>query len=102
MAQGSVNAPGVSGLELQEVIDAIEQLRDEIFSGEITTPLLCSDGTPLCTSDGEPIFARRVLMKRQDLDMLEARLNAVADSIDTKISAHNAAVESHPRHLVVR
>lgn len=102
MAYGSVNVPGVSGLELQAVIAMVERLADEIVAGEVTTPLLCHDGTPLLTHDGEPILARRTLVTRQDIDALAERINAVGASIDTKISAHNAAVESHPRHLAVR
>lgn len=102
MAYGSVNVPGVSGLELQAVIQSIADFKNEIFAGEVTTPIETHDGRVLTTQDGEQILACKPLITRKDTAALEAQINALASSIDKKISAHNVSEFSHPTHLSVR
>ena len=91
---GGGNVAGPSGLELQAVIQSIADFKNEIFAGEVTTPIE--------THDGEQILACKPLITRKDTAALEAQINALASSIDKKISAHNVSEFSHPTHLSVR
>ena len=99
---GGGNVAGPSGLELQAVIQSIEDFKNEIFAGEVTTPIETHDGRVLTTQDGEQILACKPLITRKDAAALEAQINALASSIDKKISAHNVSEFSHPTHLSVR
>ena len=99
---GGGNVAGPSGLELQAVIQSIYEFKKEIISGEFTTPIETHDGRVLTTQDGEQILACKPLITRKDTAALEAQINALASSIDKKISAHNVSEFSHPTHLSVR
>ena len=99
---GGGNVAGPSGLELQAVIQLIADFKNEIFAGEVTTPIATHDGRVLTTQDGEQILACKPLITRKDTAALEAQINAVSSSIDKKISAHNVSEFSHPTHLSVR
>lgn len=54
MAFGSVNVPTTPDA-------ALEQLKADIVSGEISVPLCDDTGTELCTEEGEVLFACRKL-----------------------------------------
>ncbi len=99
---GGGNVAGPSGLELQAVIQSIADFKNEIFAGEVTTPIATHDGRVLTIQDGEQILACKPLITRKDTAALEAQINALASSIDKKISAHNVSEFSHPTHLSVR
>ena len=49
---GGGNVAGPSGLELQAVIQSIADFKNEIFAGEVTTPIETHDGRVLTTQDG--------------------------------------------------
>ena len=99
---GGGNVAGPAGLELQAVSQSIADFKNEIFAGEVTTPLATHDDRVLTTQDGEQMLACKPLTTRKDTAALEAQINALASSIDKKISAHNVSEFSHPTHLSVR
>lgn len=58
---GGGNVAGPSGLELQAVIQSIADFKNEIFAGEVTTPIETHDGRVLTIQDGEQILACKPL-----------------------------------------
>ncbi len=98
---GSVNVPGASVLEVRAVLDAIDRLVTQLVAGEVTTPVVCQDGTAVTTHDGIPILARRTLVTRQDTGELLRAVETVSKGVDAKISAHNVSDAAHPAHISV-
>ena len=129
MAHGGANVPGVSGMELQAVMDAIDELRNGIITGEVSAPLTTQDGTPLIDENGNALMASRRFITQSVLDQLAAQMQAeikqqigaVAEQaaaqvtvsaqtltakletlMDDKINAHDRSDAAHPTHISVQ
>ena len=63
---GGGNVAGPSGLELQAVIQSIADFKNEIFAGEVTTPIETHDGRVLTIQDGAALQAVRKIRKGSD------------------------------------
>lgn len=78
--RGSVNVPGISRPELDL---AIEELKAEMMSGELTVPLATTNGETILTAGGEEIIAVQVIAAASVESKIAAAVSAVADRIDT-------------------
>jgi hypothetical protein len=103
MGFGSVNVPGVSEAEFEEVrqeakntASAIENLRAELVSGKVSAALDTDDGVPILTTDGEELRAVRTLASSDTVAELvstvtaltecESRTKAVVDTLNANFT----------------
>ena len=72
---GTVNVPGVSMVDLMQ---AIEDLKSDMFNGELSVPLATTDGTIIETNGGAGILAVKKLGGLTEADMNAAVHAAVS------------------------
>lgn len=61
MALGTVNVPGVTRRDLDEINESMNAILRMIMKGEVVLPLSDQAGQVLCTEDGTAIFAVKKL-----------------------------------------
>ncbi len=61
MALGTVNVPGVTRRDLDEINESMNAILRMIMIGEVMLPLSDQAGQVLCTEDGTAIFAVKKL-----------------------------------------
>lgn len=61
MALGTVNVPGVTRRDLDEINESMNAILRMIMRGEVVFPLSDQAGKVLCTEDGTAIFAVKKL-----------------------------------------
>ena len=84
MSMGSVNVPGGSSALIEKAID---QLKAELISGRITTPLDTAAGETITTASGEDILAVRIQSTGSEKAYTDA---AIASAVAGILSAVDA------------
>ena len=84
MASGSVNVPGVDLVALQEALD---DLKAEIISGRLTTPLATAGGETIQTVSGEDILAVQDVSADRMKQYAEQAAEAAAAAVRSEVAS---------------
>lgn len=91
----------------EEIAESIDDLKRQLFAGEITMQLATRDGEELATRSGDLILARRRLFTPEDAaqqaetlrsetrQLVDATAAALTAQTAAKLSAHDASAASH-------